>query len=302
MMAEVRTGANRWLSRLRELPRLVKQVDANTNFHYAFFFLPAARRQALRDVYAYCRLIDDIVDGPGKTDDKAAELSTWRRELFDAFHDGKPAHPIARRLQQSQQLFGLRYEDALAVLAGCEMDLHKTRYATWDETYNYCYHVASSVGLLCIELFGCKDPRSRQYAIHLGRALQLTNIMRDIAEDADRDRVYLPSELLREFGLSDLDIMSGQLSRDGEARAARLLSAVARRTREEYRLARAARSDVDRKALLPAEIMGRVYFSLLLEIERRGPAVLKKKERIALPRRKKVTAALAAIAGSLLPL
>lgn len=303
MMAEVRTEAGRWLSRLRELPRLARQVEGSTNFHYAFFFLSPERRQALRDVYAYCRLIDDIVDGPGPTDDKAAELSTWRRELHDAFFDGQPAHPIAQRLKESKQRFGLRYEDALAVLAGCEMDLHKTRYATWDEVYSYCYHVASSVGLLCIELFGCKDPRSREYAIHLGRALQLTNILRDIAEDAGRDRVYLPSELLREFGLSDKDILSGTLPADGEAKAARLLSAVARRTREEYRLARAARSDVDRRALLPAEIMGQVYFSLLLEIERRGPAaVLRRQERVALPRRKKLTAALSAIAGSLLPI
>ena len=303
MMNDVQpaAGAERWFRRLRELPKLVRQVDGQTNFHYAFFFLSPERRQALRDVYAYCRLIDDIVDGTATTEDKAEELKAWRRELHQAFHGGHPAHPVAQRLQEDQQRFGLRYEDALAVIEGCEMDLHKTRYATWDELYSYCYHVASAVGLLCIELFGCKDPRSRDYAIHLGRALQLTNILRDVAEDAERDRVYLPVESLREFGLSDSDIVSDELPSGLKPQAARLFSSVARRAREEYRLAKAARSETDRKALLPAEIMRRVYFSLLVAIERKGPAVLHHRERVALPRRKKLTAALGAIAGSLVP-
>lgn len=301
MMNAAIMGADRWLQRLRTLPGLVRQVDGQTNFHYAFFFLSPARRQALRDIYAYCRLIDDVVDGPGATEEKAAELKSWHRELEQAFFDGQPTHPVAQRLQVGQRQFGLRYEDALAVLDGCEMDLHKTRYATWDEVYRYCYHVASSVGLLCIELFGCKDPASRDYAIHLGYALQLTNILRDVAEDAERDRIYLPTECLRQFGLSDAEILSGSFHNGSQAKAARLVSAVARRTREEYRLARVARSETDRLALLPAEIMGQVYFALLLEIERQGVAVLEKQPRIALPRRKKLTAALLGIAGSLIP-
>ena len=118
--------------------------------------------------------------------------------------------PVAVALAEAHQRFGVRYEDALLVLRGCQSDLHKRRYATWSELYDYCYHVASAVGLMCIALFGCKDPGSRQYAIHLGQALQLTNILRDVAEDAARDRIYLPQEALIEFGLSEADILSGR--------------------------------------------------------------------------------------------
>jgi phytoene synthase len=208
---------------------------------------------------------------------------------------------VARGLQIGHRQFGLRYEDALAVLIGCEQDLVKSRYATWAEVDDYCYHVASSVGLLCVELFGCVDPRSRDYAIHLGRALQLTNILRDIREDAARDRIYLPTEVLTECGLTEADILSGVLPANKRAAASRLLSLVAQRAHTEYRLARAARSPRDRRALIPAEIMGQVYFSLLEELERRGLEVLLPVDgkRIALSKRQKLTAAAMAVFGSL---
>jgi phytoene synthase len=278
---------------------------SQTNFYYAFFFLPPARRRALHDVYAFCRLIDDIVDGPGTVAQKAAELSTWRHELEQAFHGGHPAHPVARRLQESQRQFGLRHEDALAVLSGCEMDLHKTRYTTWEELYDYCYRVASSVGLLCIALFGCTDPRSREYAIHLGQALQLTNILRDISEDAARDRLYVPLEILQEFGLGENEVMSGAIATDKRAAANRLIAAMVSRAREEYRLARLAPNSRDRLALLPAEIMRRVYLELLVKLERQGAQTLysprRRAKRTALSRPHKLFAAFAAIASTLLP-
>jgi len=279
---------------------------SQTSFQAAFFFLPAARRQALNDVYAYCRLIDDIVDGPGRVEDKAAELAVWRRELTEAFHGGHPSHPIARQLQDAQRRFGLRHEDALAVLLGCELDLHKNRYQTWDEVYSYCYQVASSVGLLCIDLFGCSDARSREYAIHLGYALQLTNILRDVAEDATRDRLYLPLASLRQFGLSEADVLAcaehPPATPEKRLALGRLLSSVARKAREEYRLARESRCEPDRRALLPAEIMGQVYLSLLGEIEQRGiEVVLQRQERVSLSRRQKLSAVVRAIAGNLLP-
>ena len=173
-------------------------------------------------------------------------------------------HPWPARLQRAQRHFGLRYDDALAVLIGCERDLHKRRYATWDEVYDYCYHVASSVGLLCIELFGCTDPRSRDYAIHLGRALQLTNILRDISEDAGRDRLYLPLEALSQFGLDEADVLSPRpLPQEKQPAAQKLLASVARRAREEYRLAREAKSLRDRRALVPAGSWLRVYSAVL---------------------------------------
>lgn len=283
---------------------------SQTNFAYAFFFLSPERRQALNAVYAYCRLIDDIVDGNDPDEVKRAALSAWRTALLRAFdRTSGPApttdlHPVARDLQQAQRRFGLRYEDALAVLVGCETDLHKRRYATWEETYDYCYHVASSVGLLCIALFGCTHPKSRDYAIHLGHALQLTNILRDIAEDATRDRLYIPLEALAPFGLTESDLMSGQpLPPDKHAAAGRLLSAVARRAREEFRKAREARTAIDRRALLPAEIMGAVYAAILTQVESRGPSTLLHTPgaRIRLSRPRKVAAALRAILRTFLP-
>lgn len=279
---------------------------SGTNFRYAFFFLSAERRAALDAVYAYCRLIDDIVDGDDPAGVKVENLRAWREVLplvFDRQSGPAPIvdlHPVARDLQRAQRQFGLRYDDALAVLVGCETDLHKRRYATWEEVYDYCFHVASSVGLMCIELFGCTDPRSRDYAIHLGRALQLTNILRDIAEDASRDRLYLPLEALSQFGLEEADLLSARpLSPEKQAAAQKLLASVARRAREEYRLAREAKSPRDRRALVPAEIMGRVYAAILSDCERRGPALLAPTSRVKLSTARKVSAALSAVVRNL---
>lgn len=245
---------------------------SGTNFYYAFFFLSPARREALNAVYAYCRLIDDIVDEPGETADKAAALTAWRHELLAAFDRSgdAPTHPIACALQTAQRRFALRYDDALAVLRGCEMDLTRQRYQTWDDVYEYCYLVASSVGLLCIDLFGCVDPASKTYAIHLGRALQLTNILRDIREDALRDRLYLPLDSLAQVGLSVESVMTGRVDAEQRLPASRLLDGVSRRAREEFRLAKEAKPMRDRRALIPAEIMGGLYEAILRKVEARG--------------------------------
>jgi phytoene synthase len=272
--------------------------NSRSNFYYAFLFLPKQRRRAIYNVYAYCRLIDDIVDGPESVAQKERALEEWRRELDQAFFEGSPDHPIARGLQEAHQRFGLRYEDALAVLQGCELDLHKSRYETWDELEEYCYLVASAVGLLCIALFGCTEERSREYAVHLGQALQLTNILRDIGEDAARDRIYVPQEALEAHGLTDEDLLSGQSSPG----AAALLREIAARARAEYAQAQAALPRADRRVLVPAEIMGSIYFALLKEVERQGLAVLRPGRRIALPKEKKVAVALSAVGQTLLPL
>lgn len=271
---------------------------SRSNFYYAFLFMPRERRRAIYNVYAYCRLIDDVVDGPESVADKERALRDWRRELDQAFFEGHPDHPIAKGLQEAHLRFGLRYEDALAVLQGCEMDLHKTRYDTWEELEEYCYHVASAVGLLCIALFGCTEQKSRDYAVHLGLALQLTNILRDIGEDAARDRVYLPQEELEAHGLTDADILAGTPSRAASA----LVATVAARARAEYQKAQAALTRADRRALLPAEIMGNIYLALLDEVQGQGLAVLRPGERISLPKKKKVTVALGAVGQTLLTL
>ena len=272
-------------------------ANSKSNFAVAFLLMPKARRQAIHAVYAYCRLIDDIVDSDDPVEHKQAALAVWEDELKAAFFGGKPHSPVAVALAEAHQRFGIRYEDALLVLRGCQSDLHKHRYATWSELYDYCYHVASAVGLMCIALFGCKDPDSRQYAIHLGQALQLTNILRDVAEDAARDRIYLPQEALSEFGLSDADILMG---RRGTS-SLWLLRHLAARAREEYALARSAMPESDRLALMPAEIMGSIYFGLLEEIERRGDEVLTQGTRLKLSSRRKIERALHAACTTLLP-
>lgn len=271
---------------------------SRSNFYYAFLFMPKARRRAIYNVYAYCRLIDDIVDGAESVENKERALRDWRRELDQAFFDGHPDHPIAKGMQEAAERFGLRHEDALAVIDGCEMDLHKRRYETWEELEDYCYHVASAVGLLCIALFGCTEQRSRDYAVHLGLALQLTNILRDIGEDAERDRIYLPQEALAAHGLTDAELLAGTPSRG----AAALVAEVAARARSEYQKAQAALTRADRRALLPAEIMSSIYLALLDEVEGQGLAVLRPGARIALPKKKKVSVAIGAVGQTLLSL
>lgn len=272
-------------------------ASSRSNFYFAFLLMRKERRNAIYAVYAYCRLIDDIVDSDDPVEQKQAALAVWEDELRAAFQGGSPQHPVAQALREAHQRFGVRYEDALLVLRGCQTDLHKRRYASWSELYDYCYHVASAVGLMCIALFGCKHPGSRDYAVHLGQALQLTNILRDVAEDAARDRIYLPQEALTEFGLCEEDILSGQRS----TATLWLVRHLAARARREYALARATLPPSDRRALLPAEIMGSIYFGLLEEVEQRGDAVLTHGPRPKLTSRRKIERALHATLHTLLP-
>ncbi|MBL8636800.1 MAG: presqualene diphosphate synthase HpnD [Myxococcales bacterium] len=272
-------------------------AQSGSNFSFAFLFMPKHRRQAIHAVYAYCRVIDDIVDSDDPVEVKQAALAQWEDELHAAFCGGTPQHPVAIALSDAHRRFGIRYEDALLVLRGCQTDLHKRRYKTWSELYDYCYHVASAVGLMCIELFGCTHPDSRRYAVHLGQALQLTNILRDIAEDAARDRIYLPQDLLSEFGLTEADILAGKR---GTA-SLWLVRHLAARARKEYALAKAVLPRCDRRALLPAEIMGSIYFRLLEEVERRGDDVLVPGSRCRLSAHRKIERALHTFASVLLP-
>ena len=269
---------------------------SQSNFYYAFLFLPPWRREALYTVYAYCRLIDDIVDGDDPEPVKRGALAQWREELELVFSGRSPAHPVAQRLQDAWRRFGLRHEDALAILEGCEMDLTATRYETWEDLRRYCYHVASAVGLLCIEIFGYRHPGAREYAVDLGLALQLTNIIRDVAEDARRGRIYLPLEDLRAFGVSEADLLEGRRT----DAVLRLLRFEGRRARTLYLRARAALRNEDRRSLVVAEIMGDIYFAILEEIERSGFDVFPPAEKIALGRRRKIAIALSTFGKTLL--
>jgi phytoene synthase len=167
-----------------------KLVSASqSNFYYAFLFLPPHRRAALDAVYAFCRLVDDVVDEEAPLAEKLEGLQRWRREV-DAAYDGTPStHPVTEGLRTALTHFPIRREDMIAIIDGCEMDVAQDRYQTWDELRTYCLRVASAVGLMCIEIFGYSSESARSYAIDLGVALQLTNIIRDVAEDARRGRI-----------------------------------------------------------------------------------------------------------------
>lgn len=264
---------------------------SRSNFFYGFLALPRPRREALYAVYAFCRTVDDIADvGQERGDDPAvlrAALGRWRHEVARCFTATEELEdPIARRLQAAVRAYPIPRAALDAIIDGVESDLERPTYQTAEDLYPYCYRVASAVGLCAIEIFGYTDPRARQYAIDLGMALQLTNIMRDVGTDVQAGRVYLPQADLRSCGVSVEDL---QQRRYGDA-FVRLMERQAERARGFYRAAWQSYPSADARLLVPAEIMGRIYFALLEEIEGRRFRVLD--ERITLSTSRKVTVAL----------
>jgi 15-cis-phytoene synthase len=244
---------------------------SRSNFAYAFLFLPKPQREALYAVYAFCRLSDDLVDeaapalgAPGAAEARAAHLAAWRAELARCFQ-GAPTHPVTTRLAEILQRYPIPREYFEELLSGMEMDLGPVRYATFAELEGYCYRVAGVVGLMCIEIFGYRDPGTRIYAERLGTAFQLTNILRDLAKDAEAGRVYLPQEDLRRFGVDEADLTARRLTpavRD-------MIRFELARARDCYAAAAAALPAADRRSMLPAQIMAAIYRRLLAQIEAR---------------------------------
>ncbi len=260
---------------------------SRSNFYYAFLTLPRARRDALYAVYAFCRTIDDVADVGRDSGAQRAELARWRADVARCFEPGPPpVHPIARQLAAAVRTYPISRAALEAIIDGCEMDLERVRFETAEDLYPYCYRVASAVGLCCIEIFGYTDPRARDYAVKLGTALQLTNIVRDVGADARDGRVYLPQQDLRGFGVTEDDLVAG---RYGE-RFVRLMEHQAARARQFYAAAAAAYPTADARSLIAAQIMGGIYRALLDEIEARRFAVLG--ERVTLPARRKIAIAL----------
>jgi phytoene synthase len=266
---------------------------SRSNFFFAFLALPRRRRDALYAVYAFCRTVDDIADAGSDPAAQREGLKQWRADIARCYAaGGTPEHPIARQLATAVREFGLPREALEAIVDGCEMDLTQTTYETEKDLYPYCYRVASAVGLCCIEIFGYTDPRARQYAVSLGMALQLTNNIRDVGADAGLGRVYVPQADLRAFGVSGDDLRAGRYS---DAFVA-LMQHQAARARRFYAEARAAFPAVDARSLVPAEIMGRIYYALLGEIEARRFRVFD--GRVTLPARRKAAIALRCWAGA----
>jgi phytoene synthase len=262
--------------------RLTRQ--SGTSFYYAFLILPEAKRRAIYALYAFCRIVDDCVDEPGG--EREAGLARWTAEL-DRAYAGAPETELGRELAETVARFPIprgAFED---IVAGCRMDLTTRRYATFAELRVYCERVASAVGLASIEIFGYDDPRTRDYAIELGLALQLTNILRDVAQDARRDRVYLPLEDLQRFGVSEAELLAAAAdARPPRSRGlAGLLAFEAERARSHYAAAARALPERDRHAMRAAEIMGAVYRAVLEEWARRGHPLAGPRVQLSKPRK-----------------
>ena len=267
--------------------------SSGSHFSLSFLLLSPERRRAMEAVYAYCRAMDDVVDREGVVPAEAQEeLERWRAELR-ACARGHPTHPIAVALAEVGRRFSIPAEYFERLIAGVEMDLGRKRYGTFEELRVYCERVASVVGLISVRVFGCRHPAADEYAVSLGIALQLTNILRDLKSDGERGRVYLPQEELRRAGYSEQELLAG---RTGEP-FRRLMAAQCGRAREFFaRAARAERESGEERKLLPARIMGQVYRQVLEQIERSPESVFAGK--ISVPRSRQVWTAVRCLVTS----
>jgi phytoene synthase len=246
-----------------------KAASSGSSFYYSFLFLPAERRRAITALYAFCREVDDVVDEGMDPQVAAAKLAWWRAEVANLFA-GRPQHPVTRALEPHRDAFGLSAAHLNEIIDGMQMDLQQSRYLDWTGLEAYCYRVASVVGLLAAGIFGYRDARTLDYARHLGIAFQLTNIIRDVGEDARKNRVYLPVADLQRFGVPASDILHAR-----ETPAFRsLMKFEADRARGFYDSAMSALPAADRRAQRPGLIMAAIYRALLDEIQRDGFRVL----------------------------
>ncbi len=266
----------------------------STNFYYSFVFLPPAKRQALEAVYRFARRGDDISDGGLPPAEACRELSRYRQALDDCFNGsaGSIEDPDLSALSQSVREFKIPRQPFEDLILGLEMDLKGARYATFDDLSLYCYRVASTIGLISIEIFGYRNPRTREYAVNLGRALQMVNILRDIQSDARIGRVYIPEEDLEHFGVHSDDLKTGQYT---DAFVA-LMRFEGNRAREYFERARQALAPEDRRAMVAAEIMGAIYWRILRRIQQRRYNVFGKRVRV--PTRLKFWTALSVYLGA----
>ena len=236
-----------------------------SNLALAFILLPREKRDAMSALYAFCRAVDDVADEDSvPTEKRREQLAAWRADIRCACENKNPQFILNQEFQPVIQKFKLPFALFDELIKGCEMDLDTLRYENCDQLELYCYRVASVVGLLSIEIFGYKNSACRDYAVHLGQALQLTNILRDVKNDAARGRIYLPQSELKKFGVSEAEILAGKFSEN----YIQLAASVAGRAKRFYSLAQKALPPEDRRAMVAAELMGGVYWQLLLKLER----------------------------------
>ena len=247
-------------------PPVSEQITQRSasNLALAFIMLPKEKRAGMSALYAFCRVVDDVADEESvPLPERRSRLAAWRVDIRLACDGGQPQFPVNRELQPYIVRHRLPFALFDELVRGVEMDLDVTRYETWEELEQYCYRVASVVGLLSIEIFGHTSPACQDYAIHLGKALQLTNILRDVGNDAARGRIYLPLAELRHHQVTEAEILGGEFT----PRFRSLAQATASRARHHYARARATLPPEDRKAMVAAELMGAVYWRLLRKLE-----------------------------------
>lgn len=237
-----------------------------SNLALAFILLPKAKRHAMSVLYAFCREVDDVADEETiPLEKRRADLAAWREDVRLACNGGAPSFPVNRELQAVIAQYRLPFSHFDELIRGVEMDLDTHRYQTFEELEQYCYRVASVVGLLSVEIFGYQNADCRQYAIYLGQALQLTNILRDVRNDAERGRIYFPLAELEKHQVAPREILAFEYS-DRFAQAA---ASVAARAKHFYALAGRTLPAEDGRSMIAAELMGEVYWRLLRELERR---------------------------------
>ncbi|NMF89271.1 presqualene diphosphate synthase HpnD [Aromatoleum petrolei] len=246
-----------------------KAAKSGSSFYYSFMFLPPERRQAITALYAFCREVDDVVDECHDVQVAQTKLDWWRKEVSRAY-EGSPSHPVGFALKDVSARFNLPLEQLLEIIDGMEMDLTQSRYLDFKGLQLYCYRVASVVGLLAAEIFGYRERQTLKYAHDLGMAFQLTNIIRDVGEDARRGRIYLPIEDLQRFKVPASQIMEGR--DDDNFRA--LMAFQAERAEKYYDQALAQLPAADRKSQRPGLVMAAIYRTLLREIASDGFVVL----------------------------
>ncbi len=246
-----------------------KTAQSGSSFYYSFLFLAPERRRAITALYAFCREVDDTVDDC--TDESVAriKLSWWRNEIAALF-EGAPSHPVTKALQPHLQAYRLDQKYMLAIIDGMEMDLNQTRYLDYPALQRYCWHVASVVGILSASIFGASSQATLAYAEKLGHAFQLTNIIRDVGEDARKGRIYLPINEMQQFGVTAADLLSARHSENFE----NLMRFQVARAQSTYDEAFALLPGADRRAQRPGLMMAAIYRTLLSEVERDGYHVL----------------------------
>jgi phytoene synthase len=252
-----------------------KTAASGSSFSISFRFLTPPRRRAITALYAFCREVDDVVDECREEAVARQKLDWWRAEVARLYH-GEPQHPVTRALAPFIDLFALAEEHFIEIIDGMEMDLDRNRYANFSELSLYCYRAASVVGLLAAAIFGLEDRHTLKYAHDLGMAFQLTNILRDVAEDAARNRIYLPADELARFGVSEADLLQGRASDATK----QLFAFQAARADALYQKALAELPEIDRYRQLSGLLMAAIYHATLREIVTRDYPVMQGRVRL----------------------